>query len=132
MPVPAAGLADVSARDPQPFVLGGRRQHAAQHLAVAGLQFALSFESDAGRRDPLGKRVAHPLELLEAGDTRLGKVAGDRGVDGDARKSLGGEPGELMLEAGDLAPQLGAREALVASHSKRRERLSIEQIRHKT
>ena len=36
-----------------------------------------------------------------------------------------------MLEAADLAPQLGAREALVASHSKRRERVSIEQIRHK-
>jgi hypothetical protein len=37
----------------------------------------------------------------------------------------------LVLEAGDLAPQLGAREPLVGSHSERSERLSIEQIRHK-
>jgi hypothetical protein len=58
-------------------------------------------------------------------------VAGDGGVDGEARECLDGEAGELVLEAGDLTPQLGAREALVASHSKRRQRLSIEQIRHK-
>lgn len=36
-----------------------------------------------------------------------------------------------MLEATDLAAQLSAREALIASHSKRRKRVSIEQIRHK-
>jgi hypothetical protein len=112
-------------------MLGGSRQHAAQELAVAGLQFVLVLESDTGRGDPLGKRIADPLELIETGDPWLGEVTGDRGLDCDAGESLDGETGELMLEAGNLTPQLGAREALVASHSKRRERLSIEQIRHK-
>jgi hypothetical protein len=36
-----------------------------------------------------------------------------------------------VLEATDLTAQLSAREALVASHSKRLQRVSIEQIRHK-
>ena len=132
MPVPTARLADVSARDPQPLVLGGRGEHPAQQLAVAGLQFALFLERDAGRGNPLGKGIAHLLQLVEAGHPRLGEMTRDRGIDCEARKSLDGKAGELVLEASDLAPQLGAREALVASHSKRREHVSIEQIRHKT
>ena len=131
MPVPATWLADVRTGDPQPLMLGRRRQHAAQELTIAGLQFALCLQRQARRGDPLGKRVAHLLQLVEAGHPRFGEMTGNRSVDDDARKGLGREAGELMLEAGDLAPQLGAREALVASHSKRREHLSIEQIRHK-
>lgn len=130
--MPAAGLADIGARDPQPLVLGGCRQHAAQQLAVAGLQFALRFERHARGGNPLRERVAHLLQLIEAGYPRLGEMTGNRGVDDDPRKSLDGKARELMLEASDLTPQLGARKTLVASHSKRRERLSIEQIRHKT
>jgi hypothetical protein len=113
-------------------VLAGRIEHAAQQLAVAGLQLALFPEGDSRRGNPLGERVAHLLQLIEAGHPRLGEMAGDRGVDCDARESLDGEAGELVLEASDLAPQLGAREALIASHLKRRKHLSIEQIRHKT
>jgi hypothetical protein len=37
-----------------------------------------------------------------------------------------------MLKTADLTAQLSPREALVASHSKRLECVSIEQIRHKT
>lgn len=131
MPVPTTRLTDIGAGDPQPLVLGRRRQHAAQQLTIAGLQLTLRLQRQARRGDPLGKRVAHLLQLVEAGNPRFGEMAGDRSVDDDARKGLGREAGELVLEAGDLAPQLGAREALVASHSKRRERLSIEQIWHK-
>lgn len=84
-----------------------------------------------GLGDAIGKRIANPLELLEPGDPRLGEAGGDRGVKGKTGKRLCTEAGELVLEAADLAAQLNAREALVASHSKRRERVSIEQIRHK-
>jgi hypothetical protein len=129
--VPAARLADVGARDPQPLVLRGRGQHPPQQLTVAGLEFALFLERDAGGRDPLGKGIAHLLQLLEPGHSRLGEMTRNRGVDRDPGKRLHSKPGELVLEAGDLAPQLGAREALVASNPKHRERVSIEQIRHK-
>lgn len=131
MPVPATRLTDVGASDPQPLVIGGRGQHPAQQLAVAGLQFALFLEGDAGDGDPLSEGVAHLLQLVEAGDARLGEMTGDGGVDRKAGKRLDGEAGELVLEPSDLAPQLSAREALVASDSKRREHVSIEQIRHK-
>ena len=131
MPVSATRFANIGARDSQPLVLGGRSQHAAQQLAIAGLQFALRLQRNARHSDPLGKRVAHLLELIEAGNPRFGEVTANRGIDDDARKGLDGETGELVLEAGNLAAQLGAREALIASHPKRRERLSIEQIRHK-
>ncbi len=80
--------------------------------------------------DAIGKRVANPLELLEPGDPRLGEAGGDSDVEGETGKRLGAEAGELVLEAADLAAQLSAREALVASYLKRRERVSSEQIRH--
>jgi hypothetical protein len=111
-------------------VIGWRGQHPAQQLAVACLQLALLLEGDAGGSDPLGEGVAHLLQLVEAGDPRLGEMTGDGSVDGEAGECLDGEAGELMLEASDLAPQLSAREALVASNSKRREHVSIKQIRH--
>jgi hypothetical protein len=130
--VATTGLADVGARDPQPLVLGWRRQHAAQQLAVAGLQLALLLQHDSYGRDPLGERVAHLLQLLEPGHPRLGEMTRHGGVDRDAGKRLRGETGELVLEAGDLASQLSAREALIASNPKRFEHVSIEQIRHKT
>jgi hypothetical protein len=131
MPVAAARLADVGARNPQPLVVGGRGQHAAQELAVAGLQLPLLPERHPRCGDPLGQRVPYPLQLLQAGYPRLREMPGDGGLKGEPRKCLNSKAGELVLETGDLAPQLGAREALVASHSKRRERVSIEQIRHK-
>ncbi len=112
-------------------MVGGRSKHAAQELAVTGLQLIPLPERHPRCGDPLGERVPHLLQFLQAGHPRLAEMAGDGGVDGEARERLNGEAGELVLEAGDLAPQLGAREALVASHSKRRDRVSIEQIRHK-
>ena len=98
-------------------------------MLVSSSSCAFSARRAVG--DSLGKRVSHLLQLVEAGHPRFGEMTGNRSVDDNARKGLGCKAGELVLEAGDLAPQLGAREALVASHSKRRERLSIKQIRHK-
>jgi hypothetical protein len=130
--VPASRLADVGARDPHPLVLGRRRQHPLQQLAVAGLQFVLLAQGLARNGDPLGEGIAHLLQLLEPGDPGHGEAGWDLGIEGEARKCLGAKTGQLMLEATDLTTQLSAREALVASHSKRRECVSIEQIRHKT
>lgn len=128
--MPATRLANVGAGDPQPLVLSRCGEHVLEQLAVAGLEFVALPESDAGIGDPVRERVTDALELIEAGDAGLVEIGRHRGVDRQPRKGLGGEAGELVLEPADLAPQLGARQALVASNSKRRERVSIEQIRH--
>lgn len=131
MPVAASRLANVGARDPHPLVLGGRRQHLLEQLAVAGLQFILLAQGLTGDSNPLGESVANLLQLLEPGNPGDGEAGRDPGVERKARKGLGTETGQLVLEAADLTAQLSAREALIASHSKRLENVSIEQIRHK-
>ncbi len=132
MPVPTPGLADVGAGDPHPLVIGWRRQHLLQQLAVARLQFVLLAQCVTGLADPLGKSIANPLELIEAGDARRGKAGRDPGVEREPRKGLGAEARELMFQPPDLPAQLHARKALVASHMKRSKRVSFEQTRHKT
>lgn len=132
MPVAAARLADVGTRDPHPLVLGWRRQHFLQQLTITGLQFILLAQGLASNRDPLGQGIANLLQLLKPSDPGHGETGRDLSVEGEAWKGLGAETGQLVLEAADLTAQLNAREALVASHSKRLECVSIEQIRHKT
>jgi hypothetical protein len=112
-------------------VLRGRGQHFLQQLPIARLQLILLEQGAVSLGDAIGKRVANPLELLEPGNPWLGIAGGNRDVEGKTGKRLRAEAGELVLETANLAAQLSAREALVASHSKRRERVSIEQIRHK-
>jgi hypothetical protein len=122
----ATRLANVSARDPHPLVIRRRRQHPLEQLAVAGLQFVLLDQGAISLGYAIRECVANPLELLEPSHPRLGKAGRDRGIEREAREGLSAEAGELMLEATDLATQLRAREALIASHLKRRERVSIE------
>jgi hypothetical protein len=132
MPVTAARLADIGARDSHPLVLGRRRQHFLEQLAIAGLEFFLLAQGLMGDRDPLGQGIANLLQLLEPGNPGHGETGRNLGVEGEAREGLGAETGQLVLETADLTAQLSAREALVASHSKRLECVSIEQIRHKS
>lgn len=122
----ATRLANISARDPHPLVIRRRRQHPLEQLAVAGLQLVLLDQGASGLGYAIGERIANPLELLKPSHPRLGKAGRDRGIERETRKSLGTEAGKLMLKAANLASQLRAREALIASHLKRRERLSIE------
>ena len=131
MPVPTAGLADVGAGDPQPLVLRGRGQHVLQQLAVAGLELILLAQGLAGMSDPAGERIADSLELGEIGNARLCVARGYPDVEREAREGLGTQAGELVFQAADLATQLSAREALVASRPQCRQRLSIEQLRHR-
>ena len=126
MPVATTGLADVGARDPHPLVLGRRRQHLLEQIAIARLQLVLLAQGLSRQGDSIGQGVADLLELLETGDTGRGKAGWDPGLERESRKGLSAEAGKLVLEAADLAAQLRAREALVASNSKRRERVSIE------
>jgi hypothetical protein len=129
--VPAAGLADVRARDLQPFVLRGGLDHAPQQLAISPLDLLALAKRGAGEGDAGGEGVSHALELLEAGEPRAARPRGDPNVDLHSREGLYREPGELALEAADLAAQLGSSEALVAIDSKRN-RLSCEQLRHRS
>jgi hypothetical protein len=126
----AAGLADVGARDPQPLVLGRRRQHLCEQIAVASLEIVPLVQSPAGVGDAIGKRVANPLELLQAGDAGLARAGRDAGLDDEAGEGLSTEARKLVFEPADLTAQLRARQALAPSYSKRRRRFSIEQILH--
>ena len=130
MPVPATRLADVVAGDPHPLVLGRGSKHAPQQLTIAGLQLTLPLERLTRFGDPIGKRIAHPLQLFEAHHPGLAKARRNPSIEVESRKGLDGKTGELVLEASDLAAQLGAREALVASNANFGVRVSIEQLRH--
>ncbi len=131
MPVAAAGLADVGAGDPHPLVLLRRREHLLEQIAIARLQLVLATQGATRLGDAVGEGVADALQVLQPRHSRRVRGGGHLGVDGDAREGLRREAPELVLEAADLAPQLGAGEALVAPHPKHRERVSIEQFRHK-
>lgn len=111
-------------------MVSGRGQHPLQQLPVAGLQLSSLRQRSPHRRDARGEGIAHPLQLLESGDARLPVIGANRGLNGKAREGLGAETGELLLDAPYLPAQLSAREALVASHSKHRKRVSFEQIWH--
>jgi hypothetical protein len=100
-------------------VLGGRVEHPPKQLAIARLELAALAQRSAGRGNPLRQRIAHPLELFQVGDPRLARPAGNLGIDLESRKRLCAQSRELVLEAADLAPQLGARKPLVASNPKR-------------
>ena len=116
----AAGLADIGAGDPHPLEVRRVGQHPLEQLAVASLELGPLVERQARLADPLGKFVAHPLQLAEAEHPRLAATAAHRGVDLDPAEGLGEQPGQLVLEPGDLAPQLGAGKALVAPDPKRK------------
>lgn len=131
MPVAAAGLSDVGARDPQPLVLGWSREHVLEQLAVAGLELTALFQGHTHLADPLGQRVPHPLELLKTGDARLAEAGADAGVERKPRERRGADTGELVLKPADLPPQLRPGKALVAPNPKRCQRVSVEQIRHR-
>ena len=107
----------------------GSRASARAARGCAVSSSARSRERHAGVGDPVGERVAHPLELAEAERPRLAETAATAGVDLEAREGLGDERDELVLEAADLAAQLGSREALVAADAERTGCVSDEQIR---
>ena len=89
--------------------------------------------SSVERASPIrvGEVVAHTLQLAEAEHPRLGGGGEDLAADLDSPECLAEETRQLTLEPADLAPQLGAREALVAPGAKPSESVSFEQSRHK-
>ena len=84
----------------------------------------------AGLGHAVGELVADPLEVTQAQGPGCGSGHAHAGVDLDPREALGEKPGELMLEAPDLAAQLGSRKSLVAIDAERKGCVSDEQIRH--
>jgi hypothetical protein len=96
-------------------VLGRRLDHPTQQLAVAYLQLLLPAQRDPCLGDAVGERVAHPLELVEAGEPRTAQRGGHMRVDLNAWERLGGEAGQLALEPSDLATQLDPCQPLLAA-----------------
>jgi len=115
-------------------VLGGRRQHLPQQLAVALLQLLAPAQCSASVRNPPGKGVSDALQFAEIGDPRRPCRRPDARVYRESRKGLDRKPGQLPLETSDLAPQLGPRQPLVANSKRHdllpRDHLSYEQVRH--
>jgi hypothetical protein len=129
--VPTARFTDVSTRDLHPLEVSWRVQHPTQQLAIVRLQLLALAQRLSRSGDPLGERVSHPLQLIEAGDARLTKATRHTGIEVNPGECLDAETRELVLQASDLTAQIGTGEALVASHMKRSKHLSIEQIHHK-
>jgi hypothetical protein len=128
--VTASRLAEVGAGDPQPLELGGLGEHPPEQLPVGGLELGALGESAACRGNPRRQGIADLLQLAEADHARLPRSGGNARIDGEARKALRREPGELSFEAADLTPQLGTGESLVALCANAGEDVSVEQLLH--
>ncbi len=126
----AARFADVGTGDPHPLVLGRRVEHPLEQLAIASLELLALGQRSSGPGNSLGQRIAHPLELVQPGYPRLGEAAWNLGIDLESRKRLGPQPCQLVLKPADLTPKLGTRKPLIASNSKRSERLVFKHLRH--
>ncbi len=113
MPGSATWLADVGAGDLHPFEVGGRRQHPAQKLSIAGLDSGPLTERQPRLRDPIRELVAQPLQLPQVEHPRLARDRCNAVIDLDPAEGLAEKGGELPLEAANLAPQLGTSEALI-------------------
>jgi hypothetical protein len=113
VPASTAGLTDVVAGYHHSPEVGGRGEHLPQQITVGGLDLGPFAQGDAGLGDAVGEAVAHPLQLAEVEDARLGgdrlDPVGDLGV----AEGLPEEPGQLALKPANLASQLRPREALV-------------------
>jgi len=128
--VTAPGLTEVGAGDPQPLELGGIGKHPLEQLPIGGLERGSLSQRVARCGHPHRQRVANLLQLTEADQPRLGRGGRDRRVQREARERLARQPGQLLLEAADLPPQLGTGETLVALDANPSEGVSVEQLLH--
>lgn len=128
--MPAAGQAEVVARDLQPLVLGRSGKHPLQQLVVALLQLVALAQPGLRLADPLRQRVADRLQVPQAEHARQRRHSGDLGLDPLPLEALGEQPRQLPFETADLPPQLRPRQPLVAARAKRDPAVSVEQIRH--
>ena len=126
----APPLAEVGAGDLKPLVLGRGGQHPLEQLAVGGLGLGSLAQCVARLGDPVGEGITDLLQLAEADQARLVRRGGHPCVDLHSQEGPRGKTAQLELEAADLAPQLGARKALVAPDAKAGKGLSVEQLRH--
>jgi hypothetical protein len=131
VPATAARLADVIARHHHSPEVGRRGEHLPQQLAVARLQLGALAQGYAGLGNPVGERVAHPLQLAKIENARLDRDRLDPVPDLGVAESLAEEPGKLALEPADLASQLRPREALVDLDAEPVELVSLQQSGHR-
>jgi len=131
MPGAAAPLTDVGAVYPHPFEGGRIGEHLRKDLPVGGLDLAAFAQLAMGLCHPRRQVIAHHLEPTEVEDARGAEARRAAGsCDRESREGLSHELGELPLEMGDLAPQLGAGEAVAFSDPDLDTDVTIEQIGH--
>jgi hypothetical protein len=118
--VATAGQAEVGAADPQPAVVGRRREHLVEEGVVGGLEGGALGEGELGIGDAKGEGVANFLQLTEPEDAR--RPGGTDPVrDVDPPEARGDQPAQLAVELADLPAQLGAGAKLVGVDSVRSE-----------
>jgi hypothetical protein len=110
--VAATRQTEVGAADPQPAVGGGVGKHVVEERPVGFLEGVAFDQRPARLGDLAGERVADLLQLPQVEHPRWPRGR-DPMRDDDAPEALGDQAGELTLEPGDLAAQLGAGQTLV-------------------
>jgi hypothetical protein len=112
VPVAAAGLADVVAADPDPWIALREGEHVGKQFAVGLLDEGALGEGLVGLAEAGRERVADLLQLAEVEYPRRPGGTDPMG-DGDPPHAVGDQPAQLKLQLGDLPAQLGARQPLV-------------------
>jgi hypothetical protein len=124
--VPAAGQAEIVARDLQPLVVLRRLEHPPEQCAIVALQLRTFSQGSSGVLDPFGKGIPNGLQLTEIecpGLPREGRHGRDHRR---PTEPLGCEPRQLGFEPSDLPPQLSTSTALVATRPQRMPTISLQ------
>jgi hypothetical protein len=123
--VTATGQAEVVARDLQPLVVLGRLEHSLQQRTIVGLEPVAVAQGASGVLHPRRQRIADGLQLAEIERSRARRGRGDTGREGQSRKGLRREGGQLPLQTADLTPQLDSRKRLAAADERRETTISL-------
>lgn len=128
--MPAAGRADVVARDLHPLEIRRRLDHPLEQLTIASLQLILLAQPQARLADPRRQRIPNGLQLAQAQRPWLTRGGGDSGVEAQPRERLGDQRAELSFQPPNLPPQLNPRQLLVPTEAKLAVNPSFEQVGH--
>lgn len=120
-----AGFAEIVAGDLHPLELGRGGEHLLEQLPVGSLYPSAVIQRSARVGHLRRQGIADRLQPTEVECPRLPGGGWNRHVELDPTKSFSEEAAELVLQATDLAPQLGAGEELVATDKKLNSAISI-------
>jgi hypothetical protein len=131
VPATTARLTDVGAGHHDPPEIRRGSQHPAQQLAVVRLHPSPLAQRQTRLGHTVRQFVAQLLQLTQVENPWLRGKRANSVIDLDPAECFAEEPGELMLETPDLAPQLDPGKALIGPDPKSKKAVSFEQFRHR-